>query len=404
VGEPTRSRARRTVVVVGGGPAGVSAAQSLRRSGVERVVVAEREPALGGVARFSHHVGYGLRDLRRVLSGPEYARRLGHLAARTGAEVWCSTTVTDIGHDLGVTLVGPDGVQRVMADGVVLASGCRERPRSARLVPGDRPEGVLTTGALQRLVGAGLAVGTRAVVVGAELVSFSAVLTLRSVGCAVAAMVTELPRHQGPRGSAVALRVPVRTDVSVVAIRGRGRVESVELSDGSTISCDTVVFTGDWIPEHELARTLGLTLHPTTRGPLADRAGRTSMPGVAAVGNLVHPAETADVCFVGARAAADSIARWVGGDVAWPLPIAVEVSAPLAWAVPRFGRDGLLARVVAMTPRGTSLAATQGETVLWTGRSTRTHVPNRSIRLPGAWLRRVDPAGPPPVLAATDLR
>jgi hypothetical protein len=125
---------------------------------------------------------------------------------------------------------------------------------------------------------------------------------------------------------------------------------------------------------------------------------------VAAVGNLVHPAETADVCFVGARAAAESIGRWVGGDAVWPSPGAIEVSAPLLWAMPRFGRDGMVARVASITKPGTRLAAMQGDTVLWSGRSSRSHVPNRSIRLPGAWLRRVDPAGPPPVLAATDLR
>ena len=160
----------------------------------------------------------------------------------------------------------------VDADAVILATGARERPRSARLVPGDRPPGIFTTGSLQQLAMKGLRVGTRAVIVGAEHVSFSAVLTLGHVGCRTVAMVTPQARHQTHAvlkfAAATTRRVPVLTGVDVAAIVGRRRVAHVELTDGRRIECDTVVFTGDWIPDHELARRSGLTMDPAIKGPV----------------------------------------------------------------------------------------------------------------------------------------
>jgi len=169
-----------TVVVVGAGPAGLAAARELGTAGVGPVVVVEREAAAGGVPRHCDHSGFGLQDLRRSLTGPAYARLLTRRATAAGVALRLSTTATDVADDGSVALVGPDGIDVVRPRAVVLATGARERPRSARLVPGDRPAGVFTTGQLQQWVLlAHLPVGRRAVVVGAEHVAYSAVLTLR---------------------------------------------------------------------------------------------------------------------------------------------------------------------------------------------------------------------------------
>ena len=185
------------VVVVGAGPAGLSAATELRRRDVESVLVIERVAQAGGVPRLCDHTGFGLQDLHRSLSGPRYAARLVDESLRAGIELWLSTTVTDVSSDGAVTVSGPNGIAVLHPRSVVLATGVRERPRSARLVPGDRPAGVLTTGQLQALVAAEQPlVGTRALVVGAEHVSYSAVLTLRHAGIEVVAMTTELEAHQ----------------------------------------------------------------------------------------------------------------------------------------------------------------------------------------------------------------
>ena len=167
------------VVVVGGGPAGLACAVELRRRGAGDVLVLEREARAGGIPRHSLHQGFGLRDLHRAMSGPRYARRYVELARRAGADVLEETMVTACSPDGAIEVTSPRGHDLLRPGAIVLATGCRERPRSARLVPGSRPEGVLTTAELQQLVFLhGRRVGGRALIVGAEHVSFSAVLTL----------------------------------------------------------------------------------------------------------------------------------------------------------------------------------------------------------------------------------
>jgi flavin-dependent dehydrogenase len=172
-----------TVVVLGGGPAGLAAALELRRLATAGVVVVERESDPGGIPRHAQHQGFGIRDLHRPYSGPAYARRYAQLASEAGAEIRTGTMVTGWSPGGPLELTGPGGRETIDPDAVILTTGCRERPRSARLVPGSRPEGVMTTGTLQQLVYLkGRPVGERALIVGAEHVSFSALVTLGHAG------------------------------------------------------------------------------------------------------------------------------------------------------------------------------------------------------------------------------
>jgi thioredoxin reductase len=306
------------VLIVGAGPAGLAAAIELRRLAVGQVLVVDREQQPGGVPRHSAHTGYGLRDLHRVLTGPAYARHYADAAARAGAQVRAAVTVTGWAGNRCATLTSAAGIETVSARAVLLATGCRERPRPARLVPGDRPAGVMTTGELQQRVYLhGERRPGRAVVVGAEHVSFSAMLTLAHAGADVVALVTDLPRQQSYAGFALAAlarwRVPVWTSTALRRVEGRERVTAVELADlrtgaGRRVECDTLVFTGDWIPDHELARAAGIAIDPGTRGPAVDTALETSVRNVFAAGNLVHAAETADVAALGGIHAARHIA------------------------------------------------------------------------------------------------
>src|SRR6185295_17904128 len=146
----------------------------------------------GGIPRYTDHTGFGLRDLHRCLRGPRYAARYRARAAALGVDVRTQTTATAWAGPQALALTAPSGLAELAADAIVLATGCRERPRAARLVAGDRPRGVLTTGLLQQLVALrGQRIGGRAVVVGAEHVSFSAVMTLAHAGATTVAMVTE---------------------------------------------------------------------------------------------------------------------------------------------------------------------------------------------------------------------
>ncbi|MUH45321.1 MAG: FAD-dependent oxidoreductase, partial [Actinobacteria bacterium] len=224
------------VVIVGGGPAGLSAARELRKAGVAEVLVLEREAEAGGIPRHSDHTGYGLRDIKRLMKGPAYARKLAARAHDSGAWVLTSATVTGWADGCSLLVTRPSGRMRVDAKAVILATGARERPRAARLVPGDRPAGVLTTGQLQTAIHAGQGVGgTRAVVVGSQLVSWSAVLTLREAGCATVLMTSEFPAAEVPAlvrwGASRLLGGPLARRTRITRIIGRVRVEAVEVED-----------------------------------------------------------------------------------------------------------------------------------------------------------------------------
>jgi thioredoxin reductase len=400
------------VVVVGAGPAGLAAALELRRRRVADVLVLEREAALGGIPRHAQHQGFGLRDLRRPLSGPRYARRYAELAGAAGAELRTETMVTGWSPAGPLELTGPRGRETLEPAAVVLATGCRERPRPARLVPGSRPEGVITTGTLQQLVYLkGLEPGRRALVVGAEHVSFSALLTLSHGAARAVGMVSELPRHQSlalfRAGAALRFRTPLWTRTALTAIHGRPRVEEVELTDLDSgavrsVPCDTVVFTADWIPDHELAVMAGLEMDSGTRGPAVDTALRTSRTGVFAAGNLLHGAEAADVAALSGRHAGAAAAAFLASGTGWPdARIPIQCEPPLRWIAPNAlvpgagapprGRFALRSSSFERRPR---IEIVQDGRTLWSGRLARL-VPGRSAGLPHAWTAAVDPRGDP---------
>jgi thioredoxin reductase len=294
------------------------------------------------------------------LDGPEYARRLVGRAGEAGATIRTSAMVTGWDPAGRAEVTAPSGRILVEPRAVVIATGARERPRSARMIPGDRPAGVFTTGQLQNHVhrSRGLP-GRRAVVVGAELVSWSAVLTLRAAGCRTVLMTSELSRTEAGAVIGLAGRIGLRTPLAprtrVVRLIGPNRpdppgigtsrlraVEIEHLATGvrSMIACDTVVFTGDWIPDHELVRTAGLDLDPASLGPVVDGSGRTSRPGFFAAGNLLHPVETADVAALGGRHVAGAVRAWLDGIEPPKAGLRLLAEPPFRWVSPGLLRAG----------------------------------------------------------------
>ena len=400
------------VVIVGGGPAGLACAIELRRLGVANVLVLEREAQPGGIPRHCHHQGFGARDLRRIVSGPRYARRYFERTLRCGARVEVESMVTGWSASGELEVTAPTGRRLLAPAAIVLATGCRERPRAARIVAGSRPAGVMTTGMLQQLVElGGERLSGRALIVGAEHVSFSALPTLARAGAHVVAMVTELPRHQSlalvHAAATLRYRTPLWTGTAVRAIRGNPRVEEVNLQDldsgrTRTVSCETVVFTADWIPDHELAVLGGMTLDPGTHGPRVDTALRTSRAGVFAAGNLIHAAEPADVAALSGRHAAQSAARWLSEQSPWPASaIPVGCRPPLGWVSPGAvspepsppPRERFLLRASLFLRRAEIEIRQDGRT-LWRGTFARLG-PGRSRTLPPDWAASVDVAGGP---------
>jgi thioredoxin reductase len=406
------------VLVVGAGPAGLSVAARLAPRVAGGVLVLDRERDAGGVPRYCAHTGFGVRDLHRVLTGPAYARRLVDQALAAGAEVRTEATATGWVGEHAVEVTSPQGRFAVEARAVVLATGARERGRPGRMIAGDRPAtGVLTTGQLQQLGdGQHCPVGERAVVVGAELVSWSAVLSLRAAGCRTVLMTTEYPRPDSPSSFTVPgrllLRVPVATRVRVRAIHGRERVEAVELEHLDTrarrrFGCDTVVLTGDWVPEHELARLTGLDLDAGSLGPVVDTALGTSRPGVFAAGDLVHPADVADVAVLDGRHVADQVVGWLAAGEPRAEGVRAEgvrlvAEQPLRWVAPGRWRAGDPA-----PPRGLLLARTdlfvraprvrvvQDGAVRAECAPDGPAAPGRLFRIPAQVLDGLDPEGGP---------
>jgi len=312
------------VLIVGAGPAGLSTAIELKKQGVKNILVVDREPEAGGMPRMCHHTGFGRADLWRMWSGPRYARYYRELAEKNGVEVRTSTTITEWKDSKTLSFTSPNGLGEIQAQAILLATGVRERPRAARMVPGTRPQGIYTTGSLQRFVyQEHLPVGKRAVIVGAELVSLSALMTLMHAHVKCVMMTTEEASHQIEfpyvamkwAVADILTRTPIIPNTRVSNIFGRKRVEGLELTHANgqieTVECDTVIFTGNWTPENEMARLGGLTIDPGTHGPKIDAEFHSSVKGVFVAGNLLRGVETADHCALEGVQAGRAIAKYL---------------------------------------------------------------------------------------------
>jgi NADPH-dependent 2,4-dienoyl-CoA reductase/sulfur reductase-like enzyme len=391
------------VAILGAGPAGLSAARRLSELGVSDIVVVEREAEPGGVPRHCGHRAFGLREFGNLLTGPAYAARLR--AAAAGLHLRLRTTVTGLDPGGRVRLLHPEnGPHSLEACAVLIAFGVRETPRSTRLVAGDRPWGVLTTGALQQFVYlTKVRPFRRAVVIGSELVSFSALLTLRHARMEAVAMIEEGARVTARRPAdwiaRLLLRVPVLTSTRLIAIHGLDKVESVEIERSGRreqIDCDGVVFTGGFRPETAVLAAGHIALDPGTGGPSIDQHWRSSDPQVFAAGNLLHPVETAGIAWAEGRAAAEAIADELAGRLPAHRPsVALTAKPPLRYvypqrlALPLKRLSGLMLKARAeRAARGRLRIMAEGRE-LW-GRRMRI-LPERRIELPPDCLpRQVD--------------
>jgi NADPH-dependent 2,4-dienoyl-CoA reductase/sulfur reductase-like enzyme len=316
-------------LIVGAGPAGLSAAIELKKQGIKNILVVDREPEAGGMPRFCHHTGFGRADLWRMYSGPQYARYYRELAEKHGVEIRTSTTITGWAGGSAsrrLSFTSPSGLGEIEVKAVLLATGIRERPRAARMIPGTRPQGIYTTGSLQRFVyQEHLPVGKRAVIVGAELISLSALMTLMHAGVKCVGMTTEEATHQIEFPyvvmkwalADVLTRTPLMTNARITNIFGHKRVEGIEITQDSkviAIECDTVIFTGNWVSENEMARLGGLEIDPSTKAPKINANFRSSVEGVFVAGNLLRGGKsvnTADQCALEGIEAGQAIANFL---------------------------------------------------------------------------------------------
>ncbi len=286
------------VIIIGGGPTGIAAALELKKWGIVHTIILEREDEVGGATRHCGHPPFGLSEFKRVLTGPVYARKLAERAALKGLNIALKHTVTELAPGGHLTVTSPDGVQKMTAKRVLLATGIRETPRSARLISGDRVLGICNTGTLQSMFYLkGLIPFRKPVVVGSEIVSFSALSTCKKADIQPVAMLEagDRPTVRSPIHYATRyFGVPLLLNTRINKIIGHKRVEAVQIINqhGAVreIDCDGVLFTGRFTPESALARMGHLDLNQATDSPAVDEFGHCSDPAYYAAGNVVQHA------------------------------------------------------------------------------------------------------------------
>ena len=339
------------VVIVGGGPGGLAAAQGAKEAGASSVLVLEREDQVGGILHQCIHDGFGLIRYRETLTGPEYAHRAQGEALAAGAQLRTGAMVTRLTPDRRLTAVTRQGLLHCQAGAVVLATGCRERTRGAIAIPGTRPAGVYTAGTAQNLMNTkNLMVGRRVVLLGSGDIGLIMARRLTLEGAQVLCVAEQRPAPGGLERNVVQclydFGIPLHLQTTVTRIFGARRLEGVELSQvdgagrpipgtGRRVDCDTLLLSVGLIPENEIAAQAGVSLDPGSNGAVTDRFLQTSVPGIFACGNSRKVMDLADFVSVQGHAAGDNAARFVQGQALVPMP--PETTNAMAKGLPQPG-------------------------------------------------------------------
>lgn len=318
------------IVVVGGGPAGMAAAVKAKECGVESILVLERAETLGGILEQCIHTGFGLHYFGEELSGPEYADRFIQQVTEKNIEYKIDTMVLEVTADNKVYAVNSsDGLLEIQAKAVILAMGCRERPRGALNTPGTRCAGVMTAGTAQKHVNIdGYMPGKKVVILGSGDIGLIMARRMTLEGAEVKLVCELMPYSSGLTRNIVQCLddygIPLELSCTVIRIHGNERLEGVTVAKVDEnrrpikgterfIECDTLLLSVGLIPENELTREAGIELDPVTSGAVVDESRETTQPGVFACGNVLHVHDLVDYVTLESYSAGEGAAKYVLG-------------------------------------------------------------------------------------------
>ena len=340
------------LVIIGGGPAGMSAAISAYENGIKDILILERDDNLGGILRQCLHNGFGLHKLKEELTGPEYAHRYAQKVKELGINVKLNTMVLNITEDKKVIATNSqDGIFEIQAKAIILAMGCRERAKGALNIAGSRPAGVYSAGTAQKLVNVkGYMPGKEIVILGSGDIGLIMARRMTLEGATVKAVCELMPYSSGlARNIEQCLNdfnIPLRLSHTVVALHGKERLTGVTIAKVDEnkkpiketyefIPCDTLLLSCGLIPENELTKGIGTQLSSVTNGSIVDQNRETTISGVFACGNVLHVHDLVDYVSDEAEIAGKGAADYIKSTQNKTLNIPITTDGKIRYTVPQ---------------------------------------------------------------------
>lgn len=339
------------VLIIGSGPAGMAAAVRLRESGIEDILIIEREKQRGGILRQCVHDGFGLTRFGESLAGPEYSQRFIDRIDELGISYISDATVIDLSGDRVATVATRSGLRQYRGKAVILAMGCRERTRGALAIPGTRPSGIYNAGVAQSYINLhNTMVGKEIVILGSGDIGLIMARRLTLEGAHVKAVYEIQHFPSGlPRNIEQCLNdydIPLYLGRSVIDIKGAERIEGVTVADYDEnmrpvpgteeyVPCDTLVLSVGLIPENELSLAAGVCLDRRTNGAEVDEFCQTTVPGIFSAGNVLHVHDLADFVSQEAERTADAVAEYLKSGSLPESRISVRTSSEIGHIIPQ---------------------------------------------------------------------
>lgn len=316
------------LVIIGGGPAGLAAAVAAKKSGIDDILILERDTQLGGILNQCIHNGFGLHTFKEELTGPEYAQRFIDQVKELEVPYELNSMVLNISPEKVIQYVNEDeGVKDVKADAIILAMGCRERPAGALSIPGYRPAGIYSAGTAQKLVNIdGLMPGKDVVILGSGDIGLIMARRMTFEGAHVHTVAELMPYSGGLKRNIVQclqdFEIPLQLSHTVTDIKGKERVESITIAEvdehkqpipGTEVEypCDTLLLSCGLIPENELSQEAGVEISKITNGPIVNESLETNIEGIFACGNVLHVHDLVDFVSQEAQKAGEKAAKYV---------------------------------------------------------------------------------------------